>query len=84
MRYYGKEGAQCQFTLDGQSRGPMGRCRNAARAVLFGRVPKGVVIWLGLGLLVLSVTLGLWGLSALTNDSDRYTRDQGSAVMIRR
>lgn len=84
MRYYGKEGNQCQLSMCEDSGGALYSCKKAAHAVLFGRVPKGVVIWLGLGLMLLSVTLGLWGLSALTNDSDRYTRDHGSAVMIRR
>lgn len=83
MRYYGKEGAQCQLPLEAECHG-MERCRNAARAVLFGRVPRGVVLWLGVGLLVTALTMGFMGLSSLTDGSRHYVRDQGSAILIRR
>ncbi len=84
MRYYGKEGNQCQLSISEESGGTLYSCKKAAHAVLFGRVPKGLVVWLGLGLVVLSATLGLWGLSELSSENERLTRDHGSAVMIRR
>ncbi len=62
----------------------MERCRNAACAVLFGRVPRGVVMWLGLGLMVTVLSLGFWGLSELSPGPSHFVRDQGSAIMIRR
>lgn len=62
----------------------MERCRKAARAVLFGRVPRGVVMWLGLGIMVVALTLGFWGLSELHSRNSSFVRDQGSALFIRR
>lgn len=86
MRYYGREGVQCQLSLQEQERpGAVYQCKKAAHAVLFGRVPRGLILWLGLGLMVASLTLGLWGLSSLTSEKGPHVvRDQGSAVMIRR
>ena len=83
MRYYGKEGPQCHLPV--QERCEDGaRCRKAAHALLFGRVPRGVVMWLGLGLMVTVITMGFWGLSGLSAKESHFVRDQGSAIMIRR
>ena len=83
MRYYGKEGPQCRLPIEEACHG-VERCRNAARALLFGRVPRGVVLWLGLGLMVTALTMGFWGLSALSGSSPSYVRDVGSAIRIHR
>ncbi len=83
MRYYGKEGLQCHQPIEPECKG-LQRCRGAARAVLFGRVPRGVVLWLGVGLVVTAVTMGLWGLSSLSDGNRPYVRDQGSAILIHR
>jgi len=84
MRYYGKEGPQCKLPIEEECCG-VERCRNAARALLFGRVPRGVVLWLGLGLMVTALTMGFWGLSALSDGSrPLMVRDMGSAIRIHR
>ncbi|MCF8035007.1 MAG: hypothetical protein K9K66_17285 [Desulfarculaceae bacterium] len=62
----------------------MERCRKATHAVLFGRVPRGVVMWLGLGMMVVVLSLGFWGLSELHGRNASFVRDQGSAIIIRR
>ncbi|MEW5911895.1 MAG: hypothetical protein AB1814_05020 [Thermodesulfobacteriota bacterium] len=84
MRYYGKEGVQCQLSLDDQP-GAVYQCKKAAHALLFGRVPRGIVAWLGLGLMLLAVFLGVWGLASLKGEKQPpMVRDQGSALIIRR
>ncbi len=35
-------------------------CRVVARAVLFDRVPRRVVLWMGLGVMAAAITLGMW------------------------
>ncbi|RJX35592.1 MAG: hypothetical protein C4525_02770 [Desulfarculus sp.] len=84
MRYYGREGAQCELSLEHQP-GAVYQCKKAAHALLFGRVPRGIVTWLGLGLMLTALVLGLWGLSTLKGDKHpSMVRDQGSALIIRR
>lgn len=83
MRYYGKDGLQCQQPIEPKCKG-LERCRDAARAVLFGRVPRGVVLWLGVGLVATALTMGLWGLSSLSDGNYSFVRDQGSAILIHR
>lgn len=83
MRYYGKDGPQFRLPIKEECSG-VGRCRSAARAVLFGRVPRGVVLWLGLGLVVTVLTMGLWGLSSLSGSNPPLVRDMGSAIRIHR
>lgn len=83
MRYYGKEGSQCRLPIGEECSG-VGRCRQAARAVLFGRVPRGVVLWLGLGIVATAITMGLLSVSFLGNGGRPHVSDVGSAISIRR
>ncbi|MCB2189959.1 MAG: hypothetical protein KQI62_00245 [Deltaproteobacteria bacterium] len=83
MRYYGKEGPQCKLTIEEECSG-VEKCRKAAHAVLFGRVPRGVVLWLGLGLMFTVITMGLWGLTALSGGNRPFVQDMGSAIRIHR
>lgn len=84
MRYFGKDGPQCQPPeLSAESTGQF--CRQLGRAVLFGRVPRACCLWLGLGLLMAMLGLGLWSVTSLQQDSGRTAcRDALSAVAIRR
>ncbi len=84
MRYYGKEGPQCALPVEEAGCRGMERCRHAAHAMLFGRVPRGVVMWMGLGLMVAVITLGFWGLHELSGKGGNFVRDQGSAILIHR
>lgn len=82
MRYFGKDGPQCQpteYTPDGDCT----RTRHLGRAVLFGRVPRTVCLWLGLGLAAAAVGAGLAALTRV-GDSERAVRDPASAMTIRR
>lgn len=83
MRYYGKDDAQCRLPLEEKCNG-VGRCRSAAHALLFGRVPRGVVLWLGLGLVITALSMGLWSLSSLSGGNPPLVRDMGSAIRINR
>jgi hypothetical protein len=83
MRYYGKEGPQCEPPQEENCCG-MDRCRLAARAVLFGRVPRGVVLWLGLGLVGVTLILTLWSVSSVGSGGQPHLRDVGTAITIQR
>ena len=83
MRYYGKEGPQCKLPIEEECRG-VERCRQAARAVLFGRVPRGVVMWLGLGIVATALTMGLLSVSFLGDGGRPHVSDVGTAISIRR
>lgn len=83
MRYYGKCGAQ--------TRRPEVQCENVvhdlrmrARAVLFGRVSNNLVMWLGLVLMVVTLMLGVLGLSNLSSGHNGTMQDAQSHMMIRR
>lgn len=82
MRYFGKEGRQCDAPWVECADG-VHKYRLFARRVLFGRVPRGTVRWLGLGLLLITLFLGVCSLSSLKGSS-RFVSDQGSAVLINR
>lgn len=83
MRYYGKDGAQCQAP-NSQESGALRRCRKKARAVLFGRGSPNSVIWLGLLAIVFSLGIYLVGVNNLTDGTCPALRDTGAAIMIRR
>jgi hypothetical protein len=82
MRYFGKEGPQCDAPWVECADG-VHKYRMFARRVLFGRVPRAAVRWLGLGLLLATLLLGVCSLTALKGSS-RFVSDQGSAVLIHR
>lgn len=82
MRYFGKEGDQCALP-DLAAPNPVVKCRKLGRAVLFGRVPRTAVVWLGLGLA--SITLGLWLWSVVSvSEGGRVCKDTAAAISIRR
>jgi hypothetical protein len=84
MRHYGKEGTQCQLVVDHAS-GKAETCRLVARSVLFGRVPRNVVMWLGMGVMLTSLFLGALCITSLEEDySPDFHRDASSSLMIRR
>jgi hypothetical protein len=87
MRYFGKEGAQCRpgwrKENEGLDKAPS-KCRQMARAVLFGRVPKAVVLSLGLGALAFMLALALICGTAFKQESPSLVRDMKSAVSVKR
>ena len=83
MRYFGKDGLQCRPVVRGQG-GPAYTCRLVARSVLFGRVPRRMVLWLGMGVMAATITLGLWGtLSLDPSDSVRHHSRTGVFLLQR-
>ncbi len=84
MRYFGKDGTQCQLpSLDAPT--SVGKCRKLGRAFLFGRVPRHAVLWLGLGMAGMLLGLWLWSLTRVQVDAaNPVVRDAASAVSIRR
>ncbi len=83
MRYFGTEGAQCQPPpLSAETAG--GKCRHIGRAVLFGRVPRSVSLWLGVGVLAVALLLGMCSLATVQTDNWRCSRDTSDVMAIRR
>ena len=83
MRYFGKEGPQCQLPeLDAD--GSTQKCRQVARAVLFGRVPRQAVVWLGLGVVAVALFMWLWSVACVSDGSRSTMRDAAAAISIRR
>jgi hypothetical protein len=83
MRYFGKDGPQCAPpALETGSTRDL--CRQVGRAVLFGRVPRSVSLWLGTGLLVFLLALGALSICSLQTDGLRSVRDTADVVAIRR
>ena len=83
MRYFGKDGPQCDFVCqEGLSRAR--RARLMARSLLFGRVPRRMVMWLGLGMMVFSLTLGILCLGSMQTTPDNIHRDLSPSLLIRR
>ena len=83
MRYFGKDGAQCQLpalAADGSAE----KCRRLARAVLFGRVPRAAVVWLGLGVAALGLFMWLWSVACVADGGRAGLRDAAAAISIRR
>ncbi len=84
MRHYGKEGKQCSLVVD-HATGKADTCRLYARSVLFGRVPRSVVMWLGMGVMLSTLLLGALCITAFDEDySPDFHRDAHSTIMIRR
>lgn len=82
MRYYDKHsGDTGQHATASTLRHKL---RLRARAFLFGRVTHQQVLWMGVALIVLIVSLSLWGLSNLANDDEHHLHDVASQLMIRR
>jgi hypothetical protein len=83
MRYFGKEGPQCQFpSLEAPTRA--GQCRKLGRAVLHGRAPRSSVLLLGLAVTALALSLWLWSLVCVSEGGRSPLRDAAAAVAIRR
>lgn len=83
MRYFGKDGPQCAPpSLEEGSAGEV--CRQVGRAVLFGRVPRAVSLWLGAGLLVFILALGALSIFSLEPGGMRAYRGSADVVAIRR
>jgi len=83
MRYFGKDGAQCQLP-ELAAAGSADKCRRLARAVLFGRVPRTAVVWLGLGVAALALFMWFWSVVCVTDGCRTSLRDPAAAVSIRR
>lgn len=83
MRYFGKDGPQCQIQIDLDSN-KTAKCRQVARGVLFGRVPKAAVIGLGLAVIAILATVSIFSVCNVSNAGSRFCRDQSAAVMTRR
>lgn len=83
MRYFGKDGPQCQFVCAESVSRPR-KVRLLCRSVLYGRVPRRMVMWLGMGMLAFSLTLGVLCLGALTPEVDDFHRDMNSSLLIKR
>jgi hypothetical protein len=76
MRHYGKDGPQCRPLL-GRPGGPAQTCRLTARAVLFGRVPRSALLWMG-SLLVLAVCVNA------VNPRSPATHDPAASLLMKR
>ena len=83
MRYFGKDGPQCEFVCR-QGVGRAQRARLMARSLLFGRVPRRMVMWLGLGVMVFSLTLGILCLGSMQTGPENLHRDMSPTLLIRR
>jgi len=87
MRYFGKDGAQCRPGWrkggEGVDKAPS-KCRQMARAVLFGRVSKAAVLSLGLGVLAFMLAISLICVTSFKQESPRLVRDLQSAVSVKR
>jgi hypothetical protein len=84
MRHYGKEGKQCKVVVN-ETTGKAEVCRLYARNVLFGRVPRSVVMWLGMGVMLTSLLVGALCITAFDEDySPDFHRDTGASLLIRR
>jgi hypothetical protein len=84
MRHYGKEGTQCRLVVD-HATGKAQACRLVARSVLFGRVPRKAVMWLGMGVVLTSLLLGALCITSFRADySPDFHRDASSSLLIRR
>jgi len=84
MRHYGKDGPQCRPRL-ARGKGPVQTCRLVARNLLFGRVPRGAVVFIGLGVVLVALVFGMASIGALDTqvDSD-FHRDHDAALIIKR
>jgi hypothetical protein len=84
MRHYGKEGKQCELVVD-HATGKADACRLYARSVLFGRVPRSVVMWLGMGVMLTSLLLGVFFITTVDDDdSIDIHRSVSDSLLIRR
>ena len=84
MRYFGKEGPQCRPVCD-CAQNSRQKARLLARSVLFGRVPRKTVMWLGMGEMVFTFTLVILCLnSSLKCNVDDFHRDMTTSVLINR
>ena len=82
MRYFGKDGPQCMPPeAEINSNGEL--LRHYGRAFLFGRVPRGVSLWLGAGVMLIVLLLGAYSIGNV-QPGFRVCRDSADAVAIRR
>lgn len=83
MRYFGKDGAQCEPTnLEAPTR--LEHYRKLGRAVSHGRVPRLSVIIMGLAVLFFGLSLWFYSLERVTESGQSPLRDAAAAVSIRR
>ncbi len=83
MRYFGKDGAQCQLpSLEAPTR--VDQCRKLGRAVLHGRVPRTSVLLMGAGVALLGLVLWVWSCACISDGGQSSLRDAAAAVAIRR
>ena len=84
MRHYGKEGKQCRLVVD-HATGKAETCRLYARSVLFGRVPRPVVMWLGMGVMLTSLLLGALCITTVDDDDSLdFHRSASDTLLIKR
>lgn len=83
MRYFGTDGAQCQPPA-GTPESTREKCHHLGRALLFGRVPRSVSLWMGAGVLALMLLMGMCSLATVQTDGWRSSRDTSDVVTIRR
>lgn len=82
MRHYGKDGPQCR-PLVGRPGGPAQTCRLTARAVLFGRVPRSALLWMGSLLVLAAIAAGLACVTAV-NPRGPAMHDPAASLLIKR
>lgn len=83
MRYFGKQGPQCEPVIP-EGPGRLGKCRSLLRCLLFGRVPKQVVLLLGSLILLLILLAAICSLGSVSSSSGHFCRDFSAAVMTHR
>lgn len=83
MRYFGRNGGQCALPdLDAPT--PALKCRKLARAVLFGRIPRSAVVWLGMAVVGITLGLWLWSVTCVSDGGRSICKDTAAALSIRR
>ncbi len=82
MRYFGKDGCQCRPIC--QDAHGKDKARLLARSVAFGRVPRRAVMWLGLGVMAITLGLGVWCFTTPAINGPGIAHDLPAAIMIHR
>jgi hypothetical protein len=83
MRHYGKDGPQCRPLVPRHGR-PARICRLAARAVLFGRVPRSAVLWMGSVLLLAVIAAGVACVASVDPRSPVVYRETPASLVLDR
>lgn len=83
MRYFGRDGAQCQLpNLEAPT--TVGQYRKLGRAVIHGRVPRKSVILMGVAVVIFALSLWLYSFERVSEGGHNSLRDAAAAVSIRR